>query len=103
MQDFRDFSADKCHAGFSQADLVLQPSLERFALAMPEFAGYDLRRALGGALAVWLDAMADRPSCHIASPDPELFLAAMRCEVQLCGADGSRVTNVHVCLDWMAC
>ena len=66
------------HAGLSQADLILQPFLERFALAMPEFAGYDLRRALGGALAGWLDAMADRPSCHIASPDPELFLAAMR-------------------------
>ena len=64
-----------------QADLILQPFLERFALAMPEFAGYDVRQALDGSLAVWLSAMADRPSCQIASPDPKLFLSAMRCEL----------------------
>lgn len=61
-----------------QADLVLQPFMERFALAMPEFAGYDVHSACGGDVGAWLHTMAARPSCKMASPDHALFLAALR-------------------------
>ncbi len=61
-----------------QADLILFPFIERFALAMPEFAAYDVQKACGGSVGAWLSSMAERPSCKIASADPNLFLKALR-------------------------
>ena len=61
-----------------QADLVLQPFMERFALAMPAFASFDVHSTGRGRVGAWLQTMAEAPSCKIASPDPELFLAAVR-------------------------
>ncbi|KAK9917805.1 hypothetical protein WJX75_008460 [Coccomyxa subellipsoidea] len=62
----------------SLADLVLFPFIERFAIAMPEFAAYDVRHAFGGSIGAWLSSMAERPACRIASADSSLLLEAFR-------------------------
>lgn len=39
---------------FSQADIILFPFMERFALAMPEFSSYDFRSNSDEAINKWL-------------------------------------------------
>jgi hypothetical protein len=61
-----------------QADIVLYPFMERFAFAMPEFAGYDVMRAFDGTIGRWLSAVSNRRSSMLASADANLFRAAIR-------------------------
>lgn len=60
-----------------QADLIIFPFMERFALAK-EFTGYDVHDALGGSIGAWLSSMAERPSCKMASANSTLLLEAFR-------------------------
>ena len=52
--------------------------MERFALAMPEFTGYDPCDACDGIMSAWLEAMMQLTSCQLASPDAKLFQQAIR-------------------------
>ena len=60
---------------YTQADLLYFPFMERFALAMPEFTGYDPRDEI---MSQWLEAMMQQTSCQLASPDAKLFQQAIR-------------------------
>ena len=48
-----------------QADLVIFPFVDRFALCAPKHAGYNVSAAWDGAIGDWLDAMSARPSCKV--------------------------------------
>lgn len=61
-----------------QVDLLYFPFMERFALAMPEFTGYDPCDACDGVMSAWLEAMMQLTSCQLASPDAKLFQQAIR-------------------------
>lgn len=63
-------------------DLTYYPFAERFALAMPEFAGLDMHKT-SLAVSRWLEVMEDRPAVQMASPKADLFLAALRRERSL--------------------
>ena len=63
---------------YDQADLVYIPFMERFALALPAFANYDVRGACEGSIGKWLDAMQQLPCCQVASAEPRLLLQAFR-------------------------
>ena len=52
--------------------------MERFALAIPEFTGYDPCDACDGIMSAWLEAMMQLTSCQLASPDAKLFQQAIR-------------------------
>jgi glutathione S-transferase len=55
----------------SLADLMMAPSLERFAANLPAFRGFDLRAQPGlPRLAAWYDAMEARPSYSTVRGDP---------------------------------
>lgn len=60
------------------ADLALYPFVQRFAVGAPEFAGYDVRGAQGGAAGEWLQAMRARASCAATTADNAALLAAYR-------------------------
>ena len=62
--------------------LTYYPFAERFALAMPEFAGLDMHKT-SQAVSRWLEVMEDRPAVQMASPKADLFLAALRRERSL--------------------
>lgn len=62
-----------------QADLIYMPFMERFTIAMPTFAGYDLPT---GAVKRWCEAMQQRDSVQVAAADPQKLLAAYRCVSQ---------------------
>lgn len=63
---------------YTQADLLYFPFMERFALAMPEFTGYDPCDACDEVMSQWLKAMMQQTSCQLASPDAKLFQQAIR-------------------------
>ena len=65
-----------------QVDLIYYPFAERFALAMPKFAGLDMHKT-SQAISDWLDVMQDRPAVQLASPKADLFLAALTKERSL--------------------
>lgn len=52
--------------------------MERFALAMPEFTGYDPCDACDEIMSQWLEAMTQQTSCQLASPNAKLFQQAIR-------------------------
>ena len=52
--------------------------MERFALALPEFASYDVRAACDGSIGNWLDAMQQLECCQVAAANPQLLLQAFR-------------------------
>lgn len=60
------------------ADIAVYPFVKRFAVACPEFSGYDVYKALNGAVGKWLKAMEERPACRVSSADDGLLLKAYR-------------------------
>ena len=62
-----------------QADIVLFPFIDRFALCAPRHAGYDVQAACGGAIGKWLDAMSARQSCMVSCANSDALLQAYRC------------------------
>lgn len=65
-------------ACLAQADLIIFPFVDRFALCTPSVAAYDVREACDGAIGAWLDAMSARPSCKVSCANSEAFLQAYR-------------------------
>ena len=65
-----------------QVDLIYYPFAERFALAMPKFAGLDMH-GTSQAVSGWLGVMEGRPAVQMASPKADLFLAALTKEKSL--------------------
>lgn len=61
-----------------QADLIIFPFVDRFALCAPNHAGCDVREACDGAIGAWLNAMSARPSCKVSCANPEALLQAYR-------------------------
>lgn len=61
-----------------QADLLYFPFMERFALSMPEFTGYNPCDACDGVMSDWLEAMGYLTCCQLASADNKLFQQALR-------------------------
>lgn len=66
-----------------QADLAIFPFAQRFAIACPEFCGFDMRAACGGSIGKWLGAIEARPAVAAASPDSDKFLTAMKKHMSL--------------------
>ena len=66
-----------CVCGW-QADLVIFPFVDRFALCAPYHAGYDVRTACDGAIGEWLNTMSARPSCKVSCANAEGLLQAYR-------------------------
>ena len=62
-----------------QADIVLFPFIDRFALCAPRHAGYDVQAACGGAIGQWLDVMSARQSCIVSCANSDALLQAYRC------------------------
>ncbi|KAL3135361.1 hypothetical protein ABBQ32_007549 [Trebouxia sp. C0010 RCD-2024] len=62
----------------SLADLLYFPFMERFALSMPEFTGFDPCDACDGIMSDWLEAMGHLTCCQLASADDKLFQQALR-------------------------
>lgn len=62
-----------------QADLIYMPFMERFALALPEFANFSVTEACGGSIGNWLEAMQQLECCQVAAAEPQLLLKAFRC------------------------
>ena len=61
-----------------QADIVLFPFIDRFALCAPRHAGYDVRGACGGAIGKWLDAMSARQSCMVSCANSDAPAAGIQ-------------------------
>ena len=66
-------------ACLAQADLIIFPFVDRFALCAPSIAAYNVREACNGAIGAWLDAMSARPSCKVSCANSEALLHAYRC------------------------
>ena len=60
------------------ADIAVYPFVKRFAVACPEFSGYDVYGILDGVVGKWLRAMEERPTCRISTANDELLLKAYR-------------------------
>lgn len=88
-----------------QADIIMFPFIERFSLAMPEHAGYDLASALNGSIGDWLATMAKRPSSLMACADPALMKAAFRCCTAMPNNNKNHCHDicVHICLFHSQC
>lgn len=54
------------------------PFMERFALALPEFANFSVTEACDGGIGKWLKAMQKLECCQLAAADPQLLLEAFR-------------------------
>ena len=61
-----------------QADLVIFPFVDRFALCASKHASYNVSAAGDGAIGAWLKAMSARPSCKVSCASSEKLLQAYR-------------------------
>ena len=80
-----------------QADLVIFPFVDRFALCTPKHAGYDVHGALDGAIGAWLAAMSARPSCKNSRANSEALLQAYRCVSRILRLHA--IHHITTCLD----
>ncbi|GMH40021.1 hypothetical protein BSKO_07925 [Bryopsis sp. KO-2023] len=60
------------------ADISIFPFIERFALAFPEFSGYDPRECCNGKLGAWLDTMQNQKASQVTMANRDLLLDALR-------------------------